>query len=140
MILAAAVLLLVVAGEVRYCQHHKHSGSTSLLSVPFCAGESALAHRFTDAVTPAVNVSSKASTQEVGGALCPITADQIPWRGRYATLQPVVLSVRETLGELMTVTMPYCTSCLLLYVHFHVRIPHNIGTILPTLVLSLVCS
>ena len=103
---AAGVLLLVVAGEVRYCQHHKHSGSTSLLSVPFCAGGSALAHRSGDAVTP-VTVSSKVSTQEVVGALCPVTTvinfDHLPWRGRYATLQPVALCVRETLGELMTV-------------------------------------
>ena len=67
----------------------------SLLSVLFCAGGSALVRPSRDAVTPAVTVLSKATTQEVGGALCPITAinlDQIPWRGRYATLQPVALS------------------------------------------------
>ena len=111
MILAAAVLLLVVTGEVRYFQDHKHSGSTSLLSVPFCAGGSALAHRSRDAVTPAVTVLqlSKATTQEVIRPLCPVTTinfDQIPERGRYATLHPVALSGRETLGELMNVTMP----------------------------------
>ena len=111
-ILAAAVLLLVVVGEVRYCQHHKHPGSTSLLSVPFFAGGSALAHCSGDAVTPAVTVSSKANTPEVGGALYPFTAINfdLPERGRYATLQPMALSVRETLGELINVTMPYCTS------------------------------
>ena len=108
-ILAAAVLLLVVAGEVRYCQHHEHSGPTSLLSVPFCAEGPALAHRSRDAVTPTVTVLSKATTQEVGGALCPVTTinfDQIPERGRNATLHPVALSGRETLGELMNVTLP----------------------------------
>ena len=106
-ILAAAILLLVVAGEVRYCQRYKHPGST-LLSVPFCAGGSALAHRSRDAVTPAVTVLSKATTQEVIRPLCPVTInfDQIPERGRYAILHPVALSGRETLGELMNVTMP----------------------------------
>ena len=96
-ILAAAVLLLVVVGKVRYCQHHKHSGSTctSLLSVPFCAGGSALAQMLHVTVSRGL----KANTQEVVGALCHITTinfDQIPWWGRYATLQPVPLSDRKT--------------------------------------------
>ena len=114
-ILAAAVLLLhvlVVAGEV---QHHKHSRSTSLLSVPFCAGGSALAHRFRDAVTPAVAVSSMAIGKHTRGgrgfmAVTAVNFDQLSWRGRYATLQPVAPSIRETHSELMNVTMPCCVA------------------------------
>ena len=51
-------------------QRYKHPGSTS---VPFCAEGSALAHRSGDAVTPAVTVLSKATTQEMIRPLCPVT-------------------------------------------------------------------
>ena len=54
--------------------------------------------------------------------LCPVnfdhSFDQLPERGRYATLQSVALSIRETLRELMNVDNTI-TSWLLLYVHFH---------------------
>ena len=39
---------------------------------------------------------------ELMGQLCEVI-------GQYTTLHPVAVSIRETLGELMNVTMSYCT-------------------------------